>query len=151
MTGRAFLRYQSPKGPRHEAFVCIVPKGEAPGVVVVEGPLDALAAGDAGYIGVALMGMIPSRAILQHIAMHLADTNPWKPTLVVLDRGEGANSAKVAVQLAAIGMPVRSVEPDTKDLAECLPHKREKFLSQKFSSLFRPNLFRKPQNKDLRA
>ena len=50
-------RYQSPTAPRGDACILVWPKVlTRPHVVVVEGPLDALAAAEEGYVGVATMG-----------------------------------------------------------------------------------------------
>lgn len=136
VTGKAFLRYQSPKGPRHEALAKVVPNGFALGNVIVEGPLDALAAAMEGCIGFALMGMKPSQATLMHLALLLHD-RPMSNTIVCLDRGEGANATKVALFLATQGLSVAVNELPEKDLAQCLPSKRRKFLRQSFRNLFR--------------
>ena len=50
-------RYQSPSAPRGDACILVWPKAiNRSQLVVAEGPLDALAAADAGYVGVATMG-----------------------------------------------------------------------------------------------
>ena len=50
-------RYQSPSAPRGDACIIAWPNPVGhPHVVIVEGPMDALAAAMAGYVGVATMG-----------------------------------------------------------------------------------------------
>ena len=139
VTGKAYLRYQSPKGPRHEALCVIHPEQETLGNVVVEGPLDALAAAGAGYTGYSLMGMKPSQATLTHLALLLTTSEGHEAlhTLICLDRGEVANGIKVATFLASQSLPAAVAELPEKDLAECLPKVREKFLHQSFKHLFK--------------
>lgn len=142
VTGRAFLRYQSPKGPRHEALVMVTPEGDSAdylGNVVVEGPMDALAAAMEGYVGYALMGMKPSQATMMHLALLLSQSDEYEAvdTLICLDRGETANAAKLGMFLATQGLSLAIAELPEKDLAQCLPSVRKKFLSQSFRNLFR--------------
>lgn len=139
VTGKAFLRYQSPKGNRHEALCVVHPEQETQGNVIVEGPLDALAAAGAGYTGYSLMGMKPSQATLMHLALLLtkSEHNSALHTLICLDRGEVANSIKVAAFLASQSLTTVVVELPEKDLAACLPKVREKFLHQSFKRLFK--------------
>ena len=136
VTGKAFLRYQSPKGSRHEALIKVMPNSEPKGIVVLEGPCCSLAAAQAGYIGYALMGMNPSKATLMHLALLIQDT-PLLKTLVCLDRGEVANAIKVSTFLASQGYQTALAELPEKDLAQCLPKIRRKFLDQSFKHLFK--------------
>ena len=139
VTGKAFLRYQSPKGPRHEALVVVTPEGDPAdylGNVIVEGPMDALAAAMEGYVGYALLGMKPSTATLRHLALLIEDHCDLN-TAVCLDRGETANAIKVSMFLSSQGYPAAVAELPEKDLAQCLPSVRKKFLSQSFKTLFR--------------
>lgn len=136
VTGKAFIRYQSPKGPRHEALVKVIPYDEPKGIVVVEGPMDALAAADEGCIGYALMGMKPSKATLVHLALLIED-NAGLDVLVILDRGEMANSLAVSLFLCTQGYHAKVAELPEKDLAQCLPETRRSFLSQSFRRLFK--------------
>lgn len=138
ITGKAFLRYQSPKGPRHEALVKVIPDADPRdylGNVIVEGPMDALAAAMEGYVGYALMGMKPSNATLMHLALLIEDSNDLV-TVVCLDRGEIANAIKVSMFLSSQGYQAAVAELPEKDLAQCLPSVRRKFLSQSFRNLF---------------
>lgn len=138
VTGKAYLRYQSPKGPRHEALVRVLPEdaNKSLGNIVVEGPMDALAAAMCGYVGYALMGMKPSQATIMHLALLIEDT-PTSKTLVCLDRGEMANAIKVVMFLSSQGYESAVAELPEKDLAQCKPLARRKFLDRSFSCLFR--------------
>jgi hypothetical protein len=138
VSGKAFLRYTSPKGPRHEALVKVAPMHSARGIVVVEGPMDALSAAQAGYLSYAIMGMQPNRSTLMHLCLLIED-NSKLPVLVVLDRDSKANGAKICLFIASQGYrcAFTTLPGPEKDLAECLPIKRKKFLSQSFQSLFK--------------
>lgn len=62
-------RYQSPHAARGDAIIVTHPDEDAPaGTVLVEGPFDALAASELGFVGVALMGNTPSDEVLNHAA-----------------------------------------------------------------------------------
>ncbi len=129
--GKAFIRYQCPKGPRHEALVAVKPIADAKGNVVVEGPMDALAAAQAGYAGIALMGMQPNLATKLHVALLLdSDLN----TIVLLDRDSKGHGASVTMFLASNGLRVINgwLPGPEKDLAECLPKKRSSELQRLF-------------------
>ena len=136
---KAYLRYTSPKGPRHEAIVVVHPNdvcGRPFGNVIVEGPMDALAAAGEGYSGYALMGMQPSKATLYHLALLLRDR---QPTLVLLDRDSGAYGIPIVAFLASNSYNVRlaTMPGPEKDLAECAPELRSKLLSRMFKTLFK--------------
>lgn len=73
MCHRAPLRYQSPRGvKRGDAFVRVVPPHDVEGVVIAEGPMDALAAADCGFVGIGLMGVTPSPEVFGAVARFLA-------------------------------------------------------------------------------
>lgn len=135
ITGKAFIRYQSPQGPRHEALVRVFPYDKPLGIVIVEGPMDALAAAGEGYVGIALMGMTPSKATLYHLFLLIED-NRELDTLVVLDRDSAANGIRICLAVAAQGYTCRIATLPEKDLAKCLPEVRRKFLKQNFCNLF---------------
>ena len=61
-------RYQSPPGPRMDALVVVYPDGVPTYAVVVEGPLDGLAAAGEGALGIGLMGATPSVLVLDYLA-----------------------------------------------------------------------------------
>src|SRR5262245_26553106 len=54
------LRWQSPYASRGDAIIVVWPLGQEPKAASIgEGPLDALAAAEAGLLGIGLMGMAP--------------------------------------------------------------------------------------------
>jgi hypothetical protein len=135
-TGKAYLRYQTPKGPRHEALIKVYPEVPPRGIVIVEGPLDALAVAGAGCIGYALMGMQPSIGTLHHLALLVEDNNDLD-VMVVLDRDSAQHAIKIATFLSSQGYftQIQSLPGPEKDLAECLPAKRKNFLKTHFLKL----------------
>ena len=133
MTGNAHRRYQSPTGPRHEALVTVTPEDEPKGVVIVEGPTDALAAAGEGYLGIALMGMLPSSKTVAHLVKLIP--NKVK-VLVLLDRDSEASGPRLSWKLATHGIRshVAFLPGPEKDIAACPPIKRAKFLKTVFSN-----------------
>ena len=130
VTGKANIRYQSPRGPRHEALVRMTPLCTPKGIVIVEGPFDALAAAGEGYYGIALMGMLPSQATLYHLALLVEEL----PVVVALDRDSTNEALRITTWLASQKLNVRTARlpgPE-KDLAACLPQRRRALLKAWF-------------------
>lgn len=142
------LRYQSPSGPRNEAFILVLPIKQKDGIVIVEGPMDALAAAGAGYIGISLMGMYPSLLTMAHVHQHFAEID--MPIMVALDKGETANAIRIMTYFATQGRRVFQCELPKKDLAECLPKERKKFLDAQFK-LFKQRSSRRRKKTAKRA
>lgn len=142
VSGKAFIRYQSPKGPRHEALIKVSPSQAPRGIVVVEGPMDALAAAGEGYLSYALMGMQPNQSTLLHLALLIEDTKELN-ILVVLDRDSAEHALRIALFLSTQGYyaKVKHLPGPEKDLAACLPKKRKQFLKSNFQNLFRSRNF----------
>jgi len=134
-TGKAHLKYQSPKGPRHEALVRMLPLKRAKGTVVVEGAFCAARAAMHGYIAYALMGMMPSQATLLHLCLLIED-NKELPVLVLLDRDSGAAAVKVVTFISSQGYNCRmGTFSKSKDLAE-LPVKESANLLTRYFDEF---------------
>lgn len=115
-------RYQSSHGKRGPAVIVAYPKAiDRLVVVIVEGPMDALAAAGAGVIGIALMGNTPS----QEARGYIAETFAGYRALIVPDRDSVPEAARTQWQLASRGLAVtmRAVLP-WKDLAEVPREKR---------------------------
>jgi len=77
-------------------------------VVIVEGPLDALAASGEGWVGVAIMGSQPTDAVLDHIV-----TRFWSldEGLVLPDLDSPEWGPRVCLHLAAGGLKARLGSP----------------------------------------
>jgi hypothetical protein len=110
VSNNVHIRYQSPKGPRHGALVSVLrdplkldslPCRE---VVIVEGPMDALAVAECDVDALALMGIYPGDEAVEHL-IKLVDK---RPALIVLDNEPHAQSQafKLAPKLASVGSKV---------------------------------------------
>jgi hypothetical protein len=110
--------------------VVVRPDAPSYGNVIVEGPMDALAAAGAGFTGYALMGMQPNAATLHHLALLLDDRH----TLVLFDRDSMHHAIPVVMFLAANEHSVvrGSIPAPEKDLAECHPEKRRSLFQRYF-------------------
>lgn len=109
VSSNVHIRYQTPKGPRNGALIHVraFPDDEhSRKVVIVEGPMDALAVAACGYDAIALMGMSPGDAALVHLVKLVAK----RPALVVLDNEPEAQKAAhvIVMLLASTGRPAHN-------------------------------------------
>ena len=119
-------RYLSPACPRGDALSVLYPPDEILGVVIVEGPMDALAAAECGYIGVGLMGNRPNDLVLTHLKSYLKNE---RECLVIPDSDALSEGAAICGALWKEGYecfckPLRGY----KDLAEMPLGERKEFL-----------------------
>ena len=126
-------RWESPHGvSRGDAIGVIWPRTTVdqsgrPHAVVVEGPMDALAAAGCGYIGIALLSATPSEECLHLTAKLLHGIM----TLAVMDIGAEDAMIFNAGWLRERGVPCRLVNPyPHKDLAACPEDQRATLLTQ---------------------
>jgi len=115
-------RYQSPHGARGPAVIVVYPPIiETLDIAIVEGPMDALAAADAGIVGISLMGNSPPNVAIEYIL----DAFQGYEFIVVPDRDSYSEAAKTTTKLAARGRATRlqTILP-WKDLAEVPREKR---------------------------
>jgi hypothetical protein len=137
----AYIRYQSPKGPREGALIYIRAYPafddkliQTSKVVVVEGPMDALAAAMCGYDAIALMGINPGEKALTHLK---ALVNK-RPALVLLDGEPEATKAahNITMELASAGGRTKvATLLGIKDLAAASLQDRYKFLDMYMGDL----------------
>ena len=123
------VRYQSPHGCRSgDAVIVVYPvaKDGRYRSVVVEGPMDALAAAGEGCLGVALMGAQPPQERIDLTARLVCGTMCY----VVIDSDNPATLVAVMSQLSNLGVQCRLRAPSpAKDLAELSPRRRKRLLS----------------------
>jgi len=116
-------RYQSPASPRTNSIIIVNPlnySGTLQSVGIAEGPFDALAIAELGYIGVALMGNNPPAIVWDHIIGRYHW--PTYQFTVVADSDDVASATLWQAQLAVRGFKARIVIPDgVKDVA-ALPY-----------------------------
>ena len=125
-------RWESPHGIARGNAVCVVwplalhRNGKA---VVVEGPMDALAAAGEGYTGVALMGVTPAAEVLDLTSRLLHGIM----CVSIMDMGAEAEMADNTQYLAHRGLPCKLVNPyPHKDLATMAKVQRATFLKEAF-------------------
>jgi len=121
-------RYESPHGVARGSAVGLVwPRHKViPIAVVVEGPMCALAAAQAGCLGIALFGATPSREVLDFAAGIIQR----RPVVFVLDADSPGAMTKVQREMVLRGVAGQLVSPAAghKDLAEMAPEERRKLL-----------------------
>jgi hypothetical protein len=121
-------RYLSPERPRGEALV-VAEDDMVRAVVVVEGPMDALAAAAEGYLGIALMGSYPPPEALAHLVYRLRTMHA--PVLCLADKDAPGPMSQVLLYLTACGIKAKLVvcQP-AKDLAALTPTNRKLLLAR---------------------
>lgn len=124
-------RYQSPPVARGDSVVVVWPEPpcgayvDPTAMVVVEGPMCALAAAGEGCVGVAMMGSTPPPMVLNFISTLASNL----PILVVGDSDALTEAARVAGGLAIRGRKTKAVMLyGAKDLAELPKEQRERYL-----------------------
>ena len=132
----ARVRYQSPPGSRGSAVVMVKPFGKrvTPMAVIVEGPMDALAAAGEGYYGFALMGNTPPPKVLDHV-IALCSVRGIVGAVVVPDHDSSESGPYLAAYFACGGIPTGVVElsewTEAKDLAGASVSERAAALSSR--------------------
>jgi hypothetical protein len=119
-------RWESPHGVRRgDALVVVWPVETPAYAVVVEGPMDALAAGECGALGVALMGATPPDEVL----LHLGQLVQGLQVLAVMDSDEPKAMTRVVASLRGYATAAKLIDPyPFKDLAEAAPARRKGIL-----------------------
>ena len=111
-------RYQSCHGPKGDALCIVWPHDVAlQGFVLFEGPMDALAAAELGYVGVATMGL-PTKPGMEHLASMCLGAYK-APRIVVLDSDYAKPMLQAAGLLLELGVRMKVLDPSpAKDFAE---------------------------------
>lgn len=124
-------RYRCPRYPRRDAIVWTWPeRSRARGVVVVEGPMDALAAAEVGFYGAAMMGVDPPYAAITFLALWCRRHAYVQKAVIVPDGdASGPTLSKVALVLASLGIDAYTLTPRDKDLASMSAADRKEFLA----------------------
>ena len=106
-----YKRYQSAHTDRAESVVITWPRENYTpiplGVVLVEGPFDALAASTVGWTGVALMGDKPPPECIEYVARIFRTSEVWR---VIPDRDCPRLGAQVVRALAMLGKKARLID-----------------------------------------
>lgn len=125
MSGQAELRYASPWATREDSIVLVWPEGEAKGCVIVEGPTDALAAADIGFLGIGVMGNSPPMEVIEHVATF---ARAFAPVIIVPDIDTLDLGPAVLCGLGQLGIAGMILNPYAKDLAAMTPKERKQFI-----------------------
>lgn len=122
------VRYKSPAAPRGDALIVVHPEGSPVGVVIIEGPMDALAAAGEGFIGIALMGNKPSEKVFEHLVTLLSTFQ--LSTTILPDRDAFSEGATLTAKLWSRGIrcQLKAIH-GAKDLAELRPRQRSSLLA----------------------
>ena len=111
----ALPRYQSPPVRRGDALVLTFPnqgtynaiQGYTKQVMIVEGPLDALAVSGAGYTGVGLMGNNPPAIVLERIVRMFRDTA--QEVFIFADSDALGEMSNVSIKLSSEGLKIKLI------------------------------------------
>lgn len=128
----SYRRWDSPRGPRGDALVYLTPTHlilEGP-LLVVEGPLDALAIAEFGYDVVAILGATPTGIVLNHVA-GLAQARERVPRVLwVPDKDAVKPAMKRQAALGTMGVltTVQMLPGAYKDFAEIPRENRREIL-----------------------
>ncbi len=127
MRGKSKIRYASPAASRDDSIVIVWPEDFKHGGIIVEGPMDALAAAEFGFVGVALMGNVPTPEVVNHL---VTMTRAFTPIYIIPDVDTPALGPTVLSALAQRGIAtcITMLPPDEKDLAELPYNERKRFL-----------------------
>ena len=124
-----FVRYNSPPASRKDSIALVWPRRtvQKRGTVIVEGPLDALAAAMLGYVGVGLMGNEPPEEVVNYIVQLVKAT--YEPVLIIPDLDHAEMGAFMTGSLSAHGIEVSMRLPGKKDLAGMSIEERERLVA----------------------
>jgi len=127
-------RWKSARGSKNGSIVVIWPNSTpkaSQNLVIVEGPMDALAAGSAGHIGLAAMGKINIGDVITYITAGAKFTNVFAnhKVLIVPDVDSPEFGTKAITQLALAGINAEIRIPEFEDLAALSRKKRARLLS----------------------
>lgn len=123
-------RYQSPHSPREDSVIVVWPLftgARRDHSLVVEGPMDALAGAEFGFIGVALMGNTPPMVSLALTSRLIRGTM----CTIVPDRDSSGSLSSVLSYLAGQGVSCRLLQlpSEYKDLSDMPIELRGAFLA----------------------
>ena len=119
------LRWDSPSGPRGDAIAIVRPKTVSNWCACVEGPMDALAMAELGYVGIAILGSNPSIAVIGHLAQVMTASDR------ILIPDSDAVDRWVHIQSCLVGFGINAriclVEAGYKDVASMPLEDRREF------------------------
>jgi len=125
-------RWKSARGSKRGSIVVVWPI-TAPGMklIIVEGPMDALAAATTGYVGLAAMGKINVGDVVGYIKQSLQHTQLFArlPVLIIPDVDSPEFGTQAITELALAGIRAGIRLPNVEDLAALSRKQRERLLA----------------------
>ena len=127
-------RWKSARGSKNESIVVVWPNFTPTlktKLVIVEGPMDALAAATSKCIGLAAMGKINVGDVVVYVKTSLEHTQllSGTPVVIVPDLDSHEFGAKAITELALAGIRAEIRLPEFEDLAYLSPKKRKRLLA----------------------
>lgn len=117
-------RYRSPSYAASDSIIVVWPGEMARRVVLVEGPMDALAAAEHDAIGLAVMGKAPEPQVYDHILKLFP-----RHTFIVIPDSDGMRGAgNIVGELSKRGLAVSFRVSGAKDLAAMSRQRRSQLL-----------------------
>jgi len=118
------LRYRSSKGSRSQAFCIVWPKKSRPLTIVVEGPMDALAAAGLGAVGVASLGAHFGEYVVEWVCKN----RPSSDILIIPDLDDDEFGYNLMAAFTNKGKQSTLKLPTRKDFAKMTIKEREKLI-----------------------
>jgi len=98
--------------------------------IIVEGPMDALAAAGLGFPAIAILGVDPPKIVYDHVAQLVARSYMRNKAIIIPDMDRVARWQETQTELGQRGVrgELKQVPGGYKDLAECPLEVRKEFL-----------------------
>jgi len=123
--GKEEPRYLSSKGSRNGAFCIVWPRQAWTGIVIVEGPMDALAAASLGYYSMASLGAGFGKYVIDWVCRG----TPTPNIIIIPDLDNEEFGFDVLTGFTNKGYQAEVRHPIKKDLASMTVKQREKLLA----------------------
>src|SRR2546427_2703926 len=111
-------RWDSPHGPRGDAL-CYLPTHGSKTMVIVEGPMDALAAAMTGVSSIATLGIGAPGPVLAHAA-NIVRSGFYNQVIIIPDRDEVGAWVRIQTALGTMEVMAEISETWAKELAEMI-------------------------------